>query len=243
MRFCLGLLLIVSLAARPGRAAQAQTDIVAILAPGEGQVAAGLVTISGVASSAQFERYEVEFGYEPNPTDTWFPLQDPVLTQQPGGTLAQWDTLGLGIADGTYVLRLRLYHTDGTFAEAFAHNIQLRNGTSPVLATGAPGSETQAAATPAPTATATSVQVQLPPTSTPRPAQPTSTPLPAGGPIGPPNDGVTGPTFDLPSFARAFVSGIGWTAGAFALVGLYAAVRPRLRPYVWRMLRRLAKSR
>jgi hypothetical protein len=148
--------------------------------------------------------------------------------------------VGLGIADGVYAIRLRLYRTDGTFAEALAHNVVLHNGTSPIAVTGVPGGESAEPPTAAPTATPTGVLVDLPPTSTPRPS---ATPFPAGAPAQPAAPQVSGPTFDLPSFGRAFRSGIGWAAAAFMLIGLYAALRPRLRPYLWRLMRRLVKSR
>jgi hypothetical protein len=213
--------------------AAAQEESAAILTPAEGQSVAGLVAIAGTAASPGFQRYEVDFGYEPNVTDTWFPIQEPVSSQQFGGTLAQWDTVGQGIADGVYVLRLRVFRQDGTFLEAFAHNILLQNG-SPL---GPPGQGAEpAAATP----TATSVFVQLPPTSTPRP---TLTPQPTDAPAAGQGEDPAQPLLDLPAFGSAFARGIGWTIGLFVLLGLYAALRPRLRPHLWRLIRRLVKAR
>jgi hypothetical protein len=213
----------------PAAPARAQAEAATILAPVEGQTVAGTVTIAGQAAGPQFQRYELDFGYEPNPTDTWFPIQDPVVTPQFGGPLAQWDTVAQGIADGVYVLRLRVYRADGTFAESFVHNVILQNGFAAGPAD--PG---------LPTPTATGVFVQLPPTSTPRPVvtpRPTETPLPGRA------EGSFGPSLNLATFGRAFARGIGWTAFLFVLLGLYAALRPRLRPRLWRLIRRLVKSR
>jgi hypothetical protein len=229
-------LLLLCLALGPRGGVHAQVETVSIAAPVEGQTIAGRVSIAGAATSPLFQRYEVEFGYEPNPTGTWFPIGEPVQAQQAGGILAEWDTLGLGIADGVYTLRLRVYRVDGTFAEALARNLQLRNGASAIAGT-------LPAFTEGPTATATSILIELPPTSTPRPTGRPTVPGPAAPPGGGPAVAVTGPTFDLLNFGRAFLSGIGWTAGAFALIGLYAALRPRVRPHLWRLMRRLAKSR
>jgi hypothetical protein len=237
MHFTLRLLLLC-LTLGPASIAQAQSEIVAIAAPVEGQAVAGRVGIAGAAASPLFERYEIDFGYEPNPTDTWFPIGEPVRAQQTGGLLAEWDTLGLGVADGVYTLRLRVYRVDGTFVEAFARSIELRNGSAAAI-TPLPAGSAALPLTEAPTGTATAVVVQLPPTSTPRPSATVTQP----GPPPPGPAGLAGPTFDLPNFGRAFVWGIGWTAGIFALIGLYAALRPRVRPHLWRLMRRLARPR
>lgn len=216
-----------------------QGESVAIIAPAGGQTVSGLVLVSGSAESPQFQRYELDFGYEPNPTDTWFPIQDPVLTPQPGGLLGQWDTVGQGIADGVYTLRVRLYRADGSVVEAFVHAIAVQNG-SPSAA--APSADTTPATTPATeTPTATGVFVELPPSSTPRP-----TTTPRGVPAAAPSrldSAVRGPTFSRTTFARAFVTGIGWAFGAFALMGLYAFVRPLVRPRLRQWIRRLLKPR
>ena len=223
----------------PPAPARAQGETLTILGPAEGQVVAGVVTITGVAASPAFQRYEIEFGYEPNPTDTWFPIQDPALTPQPGGTLAVWDTAAQGVADGVYVLRLRLYRVDGSFIEAFAHNIILRNGNAAGPEAAQPGGTGEPPALPD-TPTATGVFVDLPPTSTPRPTvtpQPTDAPRP-----GPPGDNA-GPSLSLQLFERAFVRGIGWTVAAFIVLGIYLLLRPRVRPAVWRLMRRLVRQR
>jgi hypothetical protein len=230
--------LLLALLLLPTVAAQVQGETVTLLAPAEGQTVAGLVTIAGTAASPAFQRYEMDFGYDPNPTDTWFPMQDPVLTPQLGGPLAQWDTLGLGIADGTYVIRLRMYRTDGSFAEAFLHNLVLQNG-SPAGPAAAPG-ETGQPAPPSETPTATGVFVDLPPTSTPRP---TVTPQPSLAPRPGPTPIDLGPSFSLQSFEQALVRGVGWTVAAFVALGLYALLRSRLRPGLRRLMRRLIKQR
>ena len=230
--------LLLALLLLPTVAAQVQGETVVLVAPAEGQTVAGLVNITGSAASPAFQRYELDFGYEPNPTDTWFPIQDPVLTPQSGGTLAGWDTAAQGIADGTYVIRLRLYRSDGSFAETFIHNLVLQNG-SAAGPSAAPG-ETGQPLPPSETPTATGVFVDLPPTSTPRP---TLTPQPSQAPRSGPTSNRLGPSLDLASFARAFTRGIGWTVAIFFVLGLYAALRPRVRPSLWRIIRRWIKQR
>jgi hypothetical protein len=215
-------------------AALAQEETATILNPAESQVVAGTVTISGTANSIGFQRYEVDFGYEPNVTDTWFPIQEPVPTPQFGGTLVQWDTVALGIADGVYVLRLRVYRQDGSFLEAFAHNIILQNG----FAAGPeqPGEP----ALPTATASPTGVFVQLPPTSTPRATsapQPTATRAPGAA------QAADDPLLNLPAFGRALTRGALWAVAAFIVLGIYTALRPRVRPHLWRWMHRLVKLR
>jgi hypothetical protein len=231
---CMPLLITLLAACFAPPAALAQDESAAIVTPAEGQAVAGLVTIAGTAASPAFQRYEVDFGYEPNVTDTWFPIQDPVLTPQFGGILAQWDTVAQGVADGVYVLRLRVYRQDGSFLEALVHNVTLQNGIPLGPApTGEGGLPTE-------TPTATGVYVQLPPTSTPRP---TATPQPTAPPQPGAAQGPTDPLFDLPAFGRAFARGIVWTVGIFVVLGLYTTLRPRVRPYLWRLIRRLVKPR
>lgn len=209
-----------------------QDESVTLTAPAEGQTVSGVVVISGAAASPQFQRYELEFAYEPNPTDAWFPIQDPTLTPQPGGALGQWNTAG--ISDGVYLIRLRLYRLDGSFAEAFIHNVLLSNGmpTPPGPATPVGATAPAEATSPAPTATG--AIVELPPTSTPRP---TAT---AGAPSGP---DTLGPTLSLSTFARSFVAGIGWAVVAFLVMGAYGYLRPMIRPRLRRLIRDLLRPR
>ncbi len=225
---------LLALCLLPAAAALAQDETATILTPAEGQTVAGPVTIAGTANSTGFERYEVDFGYEPNVTNTWFPIGGPVSTPQFGGTLVQWDTVAMGIADGVYVLRLRVYRQDGSFLEAFVHNISLQNG----FASGPeqPGEPALPTFTPSPTG----VLVQLPPTSTPRPT------APAQATAGPPPGAAQGPTdplLNVPAFGRALLRGAIWAVAIFIVLGLYTALRPRLRPHLWRIIRRLVKPR
>ena len=139
---------------------QAQDQGLAIImTPLDGATVGGIVPILGTATHPQFLRYELAFGYSPNPTDTWFTIQEPVKTPVVNEVLWRWDTTGL--TDGVYTLRLRVYWTERLFVEAFARDVHIQNATPPPP----PASQ---ATTPTPQvakATATPVIV-LPPTST-----------------------------------------------------------------------------
>ena len=103
--FSLVLLLIAAQSALP----------VAISSPAAGETLRGQVTVTGTLDISSFASARLEFGYAPNPTDTWFTIQafsEPVVNS----TLAVWDTRS--ITDGDYILRLRVDFEDGTFQEA-----------------------------------------------------------------------------------------------------------------------------
>src|SRR5262245_26941208 len=188
------------LAMQPGSGAQAQeTGLAVITAPLEGAILSGPVPITGSATHPEFRRYELAFGYSPNPTDTWFSIQDPVTTQIINDVLGNWDTSNL--TDGLYSLRLRVYYSDRDFLETVVRNVRVQN--APPTATPAP-TETPAAL-PSPTAplftaTATPPIIALPATSTPR-SSPT-----ANGPVAPGND-VT-PPFNMTLIQDAFLAGV-----------------------------------
>src|SRR3989304_3628957 len=72
------ILVIVLLCALPPAGVSAQDQGVAVItSPLDGAIVSGVVPISGAATHPQFQRYELAFGYSPDPTDTWFSLQDP----------------------------------------------------------------------------------------------------------------------------------------------------------------------
>jgi len=124
----------------------------------------GVINLEGKTAVTGFSRYELEFAYNPNPTDTWFLI---MRSDQPvtGGTLATWDTSGL--TDGEYVLRLRVYFADGSAREVLVKGIQVRNYTP--TQTSIPTPTPKSVPTNVPTGTAT---------LSPSP-QPTPSPLPS----------------------------------------------------------------
>lgn len=212
----------------------------------------GEVTVAGSASHPQFARYTVEFAFDPNPTDTWFPLSTGV---QPvtDGVLAVWNTTG--ITPGQYMLRLQVFSTDGS-APPLETTV-----TGLVIPDPAASPPTATAVVMPPTATSA---VQLPPTRTPAP---TTTPdlvptvdLPPGGDTagdageGGSGDGdllggidLTDPEsvvdslaveFDAQPFVDSFFSGMLTAISFFILMVVYTILRTYLRGPIRKWLRR-----
>jgi hypothetical protein len=180
------------------------------------------VPITGSATHPQFQRFELAFGYSPNPTDTWFSLQGPVTSQVVNEILGRWDTAQ--ITDGLYVLRLRVFYGENAYLETFVANVRVQNSTPtpPAPLPEPTTAEPAATATSGPTDTAPAIV--LPPTATLRAttiaggAPPGGQPAP-GAPIRI-NAGLVG---------AAFLAGVRLTFIAFLLLGAYASLRAVLR--------------
>lgn len=125
-----------------------------ITRPQQGEAIFGLVTIEGSAAHPSFVYYELSFAYQPNPSDTWFPIMQPIQTPVTDGRLGIWDTTG--ITDGNYQLRLIVWLENGKSLEAIVSDLRIRNTTP---------TETPAATKPAALLS-------------PSPVIPTDTPLP-----------------------------------------------------------------
>lgn len=201
--------------------------VAAITAPLEGAVVSGLVPVIGTATHPQFQRYELAFGYDPNPTDTWFSLGEPFASQIVNEVLGSWDTTGL--TDGTYLLRLRVYWSDHDFLETFVRRVRVQNATPTAAltapaagATGTPPLPPSASTTPAAASGAQPV-IALPPTSTPRP-----TPGPAGL-VGGSGSPVIATRLNATMIAAAFLNGVRLTLVIFALLGAYTGLRAIVR--------------
>ncbi len=97
-----------------------------IVEPRPGDVLQGVVTIAGSSDVTGFVSAEVSFTYADDPTGTWFLI---TMSSQPvfNDRLATWDTTV--ITDGDYVLRLRVYLTDGSSREALVSGLRARNYT------------------------------------------------------------------------------------------------------------------
>jgi hypothetical protein len=205
------------------RSAYAQDPGVAVItAPLEGAVVSGIVPLLGTATHPQFQRYELAFGYDPNPTDTWFSIGDPGPSPIANDVLGRWDTTHL--VDGAYLLRLRVYWSERDFLETFVRHVRVQNAT-PTATPAAIGTPTPRPAdiiTPS-GGDGTQPAIALPPTSTPRPTpgQP--------GIVG----GGSSPAFTTRLNARliaeAFLNGVRLTAIIFALLGTYVGLRAFLR--------------
>ncbi|MCI0826167.1 MAG: hypothetical protein J4N73_00120 [Chloroflexi bacterium] len=95
--------------------------------PGEGQSVTGIVTVFGTASHPAFESFELAFSFDPDPTDTWFPIGEALSTTVLDGRLAIWDTTG--VTDGNYRLRLRVNVEGFAPFEDVIKGIRIRNYT------------------------------------------------------------------------------------------------------------------
>lgn len=146
----------------------AQDATVAVTSPAPNEALRGSVNIIGSTDAPNFVSAQLDFAYAAGPAGTWFPLQ---TLSQPvfDSPLYTWDTTS--ISDGDYILRLRVFISDGTVQEVIVP-ITLLNDSVPTP-------------TLAPTSTPESVSAQIStpfllaasptPTDVPRP---TPTPMP-----------------------------------------------------------------
>jgi hypothetical protein len=92
----LGLLLLVAptvqITAAPPQAPLPQVSG-QVSSPRDRATVRGLVPIEGSATHAQFQKYEIHYGPEPNPGDQWTPVgRSPFAVPVVQGRLALWDT-------------------------------------------------------------------------------------------------------------------------------------------------------
>lgn len=114
-----------------------------ITQPAEGQAVQGIVTIQGTATHPTFRAFDLSFSFDPDPSETWFPLGEPTDTPVVDGRLAIWDTGP--ISDGNYRLRLRVLIEGGEPLVAIIRDLRVRNytpteppsGPAPIAATSA----------------------------------------------------------------------------------------------------------
>jgi hypothetical protein len=201
-------------------------DIAQITSPTEGQALAGLVTITGSADHPDFARWELAYGPDPNPNDAWQPFTEgnqPVIN----GTIGTWNT-GV-IADGGYMLRLRVIRKDSNYSESFVRGLKVSNS-API---GTPTSIPPAATFPAeqPTFAAgeaaqpiATVMVEQPPTSVPE-ARPVQTNQSQTSAAARRNTTATANSVNLSQFGAACLNGVVLVAGVFILLGVIQAGR------------------
>src|SRR6266498_221389 len=107
-------------------AAQNSTAV-AITSPAPNDILRGQVNIIGSTNDPSFVSAQLDFAYASDSTGTWFPLQ--ALSQSVfDSPLYTWDTTT--ITDGDYILRLRVFVTDGTSQEVTVP-VTLQNDTLP----------------------------------------------------------------------------------------------------------------
>jgi hypothetical protein len=183
-----------------------ETPPVAISMPAPGEVVRGELEIVGSTDLPGFISAQLDFSYASDPmtTVTWFPIQS-ISQSVFDAPLYTWDTTA--ITDGDYILRLRVFSSDGSSQEV----------TVPVTIQ----NDAVSTPTPEPTSTPEEVTVLVPtpfllaasptPTEIPRP---TPTPLPA-------NPVSLGPNSILVSLGRGALV----ILGMFALAGLLLRIR------------------
>jgi len=188
-----------------------------ITSPRDRATVRGLVPVEGSAAHAQFQKYEIHFGPEPNPGDQWTPIGgSPFTVQVVQGRLGLWDTTIL--PDGVYSLRLRVVRLDGNYDEYFVRGIQVANA-RPTETPTPEATETPAAPTNTPEPTST-VVIGVPTVASPTP-KPTATPLPTAPPT------VTPEPLDLPfqNVSDAVCWGAVATLALFVGIGLFFVLK------------------
>jgi hypothetical protein len=200
--------------------------IAQITSPTDGQALAGLMTITGSADHPNFARWELAYGPDPNPNDAWQPFAD---GKQPvhDSTIGTWNT-GV-IADGGYMLRLRVVRKDSNYDEAFVRGLKVSN-TAPI---GTPTSIPPAATFPAEQSTFTAadaarplptIMVEQPPTTAPE-ARPVQTNQPLTNAAARRTTAAATSGFDVKQFGVACLNGVIISAGLFVVLGVIQAGR------------------
>ena len=166
--------------------------------PQNGEALQGVVEVIGTSDIVGFKSAEVAFAYGKD-SSTWFLISSSGQSVR-DGALASWDTTT--IADGTYLLRVRVNTTDGEVVDVEAKDLRVRNY-SPI--------ETS---TPRPEEQTAEPYVVLP--------DATAVPTPTDLPDNPASVTMTKLTFSL-------VEGVAFVLIVFIVIGIYSAAR-RKRP-------------
>ncbi len=134
MRFPIRITAVLSISAC---AAFLQADeTLRIESPASGETVSGVVEIRGTAAEPGMMRFRVEFGYDPDPTGTWFLVfegTEPVRN----GLLGAWDTSS--VSEGEYALQLTAYFADGSMRETITRGLHVIRGTPLATASVAEG--------------------------------------------------------------------------------------------------------
>lgn len=102
----------------------AQKSQVKISDPQNGDVLQGVVLIHGTTAVPEFRFTEVSFGYQNDPTTTWFIIEQSKAPVK-NDLIASWDTST--ITDGEYQLRVKVELADGQMVQEIVTNLRVRN--------------------------------------------------------------------------------------------------------------------
>jgi hypothetical protein len=179
--------------------AQTKSEKPKVTAPAEGSALQGMVLINGTTQIEGFRAVEVAFGYQDDPTATWFLIAQNAEAVK-NGLIASWDTST--ISDGEYQLRVKVILADGHVSQTVVSHLRVRNYT-PV--------ETSTPAVDA-------GPVVEAPTQTPPPdfqvSAVTPVPLPTNPAV------VTGDNLQLSA-----LRGVAYVVGAMLIAGVYLGLR------------------
>lgn len=177
----------------------AQADQPEIISPAPGAALQGNVSIIGTTDISNFSFYEVSFAYDEGEEPGWFELNSAKKMIR-DGELAAWDTTT--IADGAYMLRLRVHLENGDTKDVVVRGLRVRNYSA--IETNAPQPAAVLESTIAPDETLSVV-----PQKTPAPMAVSSNPA----------------QITPGQVTRFLVGGALFTAVGFACMGLFFAMR------------------
>ncbi|PJF45029.1 MAG: hypothetical protein CUN55_01020 [Phototrophicales bacterium] len=210
--------------------------IAVITSPVTGGVISGQVIIRGSAAHpTAFAYYELEYANLASPSPIWLPITGQIRQQAPTDEiLGVWDTVGDGVSDGLYQIRLRVFLTDPNIepVEVIVTNLQLINSAPTPLPT-IDESLNPPAPTPGPSPTS---PIELPPTNTPRPTIAVIANEPAQPSV---SSTDTSSSIDFGRLQSAFCTGSILALFFFGILFAYLSIRSRLRPItrqlMWQM--------
>jgi membrane peptidoglycan carboxypeptidase len=90
-----------------------EVPILSIVSPGNGQQVSGVLTVTGAASAASFNRFQLEVAPANNSSNFQI-VFGPVVAPQTSGQLGSWNTAS--VPNGNYTLRLLMISGSGGFA-------------------------------------------------------------------------------------------------------------------------------
>ena len=218
---------------------QAQKPVIA--QPEQDAAVRGVVQLVGSAAGAQFQRYELYYAPSPLPSDqAWIFIGDAHFQPQQLGLLGTWDSRS--VADGTYLLRVRMVRQDGNYTDSDPRRVLVTNTraaptpTSNVTPTSVAAAGQPAAVTPLPPTP--TIVVALPTLGTPKGTTPTPTPAAAAGVTPTPASPTAGldALFSGERLMDAAKQAAVYTLAAFLAVGLFFLFKGML-VWLWHRIR------